>query len=460
MGSVVIVGAGPAGMAAAAVLAEHGERPILIDEAERPGGQVWRKPADAVAAAPRRILGRAGAAEHARGHDAFAAVAPRVDHRPRHLAWSVQNGEVFVLGEGAARTVRYEAMLLATGATDRLLPVPGWTIPGVFSLGGAQTLLKDQGAAIGRRVVFAGASPLLYLAALQYHVMGVEVAAVLDTTRFAEKLRATPALARTAPRTLARGLSYMARLRASRVPVLHGVSALAVEGAKRAEALRFRDAGGAERRIPCDAVALGFGLRAETQLADLAGAPLRFDPDFRQWLPATDADGRCALGLYAAGDGCAIGGAEAAALSGRLAAWAILADRGATVPQAELTGIRARLDALRRFQRGLTRAFAWPAHWLGATPDDAILCRCEGVTLGALRTAMARPFGPREVNRAKALTRCGMGRCQGRFCGLATAEAMAAQLGLPVEAVGRLRGQAPVKPIPIAMQIAAAEAAS
>jgi NADPH-dependent 2,4-dienoyl-CoA reductase/sulfur reductase-like enzyme len=457
MRSIVIVGAGPAGMSAAALLAEHGERPILVDEAERPGGQVWRKPAEAVAADPRRILGRTGAAEHLRGHAAFAAVAARVDHRPRHLAWTVQDGEIFVAEERQARTIRYDALLLATGATDRLLPVPGWTIPGVFSLGGAQTLLKDQGAVIGRRVVLAGASPLLYLAALQYRAVGIEVAAVLDTTRFMEKLRAMPELLQAAPRTLAHGLSYMARLRAGGVPVLHGVAALAVEGAERVEAVRFRDAAGTERRIDCDAVALGFGLRAETQLADLAGATLHFDPDFRQWLPEADADGRCAPGLYAAGDGCTIGGAEAAVLSGRLAAWAILADSGAAVPEAELAGIRARLGAVQRFQRGLARAFAWPAHWLGATPDDTTLCRCEGVTLGALREAVAKPLGPRDVNRAKALTRCGMGRCQGRFCGLATAEAMAEALGMPVEAVGRLRGQAPVKPIPIGAVLAGAE---
>ncbi|WP_426955632.1 FAD-dependent oxidoreductase [Muricoccus radiodurans] len=455
MRRIVIIGAGPAGMAAAGVLAEHGERPILLDEAERPGGQIWRTPSPAVAADPGRVLGRTGAAEHVAGHDAFAAVRDRVDHRPRHLAWTVQNGEVFVARENETRTIPYDALLLATGATDRLLPLPGWTIPGVFSLGGAQTLLKDQGAAIGRRVVFAGASPLLYLAALQYRRMGVEVAAVLDTTRFAEKLRAMPALARTAPRTLSRGLGYMAKLRAGGVPILHGISALAVEGTARAEGVRFRDASGAEQRIACDAVALGFGLRAETQLADLAGAALRFDPDFRQWLPAADAEGRCGPGLYAAGDGCAIGGAEAAAISGRLAAWAILADGGAVVPGAERASLLARLDALRRFQRGLTRAFAWPAHWLPDTPPDTILCRCEGITLGGLRDAATRPLGPRDVNRAKALTRCGMGRCQGRFCGLATAEALADTLGLPLETVGRLRGQAPVKPIPLDATLAA-----
>lgn len=449
MASTIIVGAGPAGMAAAAVLVEAGERPILIDEGEQPGGQVWRKPNAPLQPALLGILGRAAAAEHAQAHASFEAVAASVDHRPRHLAWNLQGGELFVVEQRRIRALRHGALLLATGATDRLLPVPGWTLPGVFSLGGAQTLLKDQGALIGRRVVFAGASPLLYLAAYQYQAMGATVVAVLDTTALSEKLRATPALAASAPRILARGLSYMARLRASGVPVFHGVTALAIAGDGYAEHVRFRDARGSAHDMAVDAVALGFGLRAETQLLDLAGTPLAFDEDFRQWLPSVDADGRAAPGLYAAGDGCMIGGAEAAALSGRLAAYAILADRGATVPGTEIAALRARLAPLRAFQRALSRAFAWPAHWLGTASDETILCRCENVTVGRVRAAVAAPLGPREVNRAKALTRCGMGRCQARFCGLATAELMAHALAAPVERMGRHRGQAPVKPIPL-----------
>jgi len=449
MTSVVIVGAGPAGMAAAALLAEHGVRPVLVDEAERPGGQVWRQPGAPFVPDKDVLLGRAAAAEFARAHASFAALADRIDHRPRHLAWTVQDGELFMAEGRRITTLHPDALLLATGATDRLLPVPGWTLPGVFSLGGAQVLLKDQGAAIGRRVVFAGASPLLYLAALQYRAMGVEVAAVLDTTRLAEKLGALPGLASSAPGILARGLSYMARLRAAGVPMLHGVTGLAIEGEGRAEAMRFSDAGGAQRRIACDAVALGFGLRPETHLADLAGAALRFDPVFRLWVPATDEDGRCRPGLYAAGDGASIGGAAAAELGGRLAGWAILSDLGRTVPQAEMQALRRRIARLRAFQRGLARAFAWPGAWLRTTPEETLLCRCEAVNLGALRAALAAPLGPREINRAKALTRCGMGRCQARFCGPAMAEAMAQALDLPLETVGRLRGQAPVKPLPL-----------
>lgn len=453
MTRVLIIGGGPAGMAAAALLAQHGLRPVLIDENADVGGQIWRKPSAPVALDHARILGARAAARHARAHAEFAALSPRVEHRARTLAWTVANDEVFLLEAGRVTALRFDALLLATGATDRLMPVPGWTTPGVFSLGGAQTLLKDQGATIGARVVFAGASPLLYLAALQYRAAGAEVAAVLDTTPFAAKRAALPVLARAAPRLVGEGIAMLARLRHAGIAVHHGVEDLVVEGDEWVEAVRFR-VGGRRHRVGCDALALGFGLRPETQLADLAGVPLRYDADFRDWFPQADADGRCAPRLYVAGDGALTGGAEAAWASGRLAAWAILEDVGKPVAETDRQRLRRRLARLRAFQRGLARAFAWPAPWAAGLDDATMLCRCEGVTVGALRAAARAPLGPRELNRAKAVTRCGMGGCQGRYCGPAGAEVLAAALGTARETVGRLRAQAPVRPIPLAAALA------
>ena len=188
---IAIVGAGPAGMAAAGVLAAHGVRPVLLDEASEPGGQVWRRLDDDATATA--LLGRE-ARKYRRVHAAFAGVRDRVDYRPDTLAWTVSDDTIHFATAGRAGTERFDALLLATGATDRLLPVPGWTTPGVFALGGAQALLKGQGCAIGRRVVFCGSSPLLYLAALQYAVAGAGVAAVLDTTPYRSKLAALPRL--------------------------------------------------------------------------------------------------------------------------------------------------------------------------------------------------------------------------------------------------------------------------
>ena len=181
----------------------------------------------------------------------------------------------------------------------------------------------------------------------------------------------------------------------------------------------------------------------------LAGCRLRFDPVFRQFLPETDADGRCGDGVYAAGDGCTIGGADAAEISGRLAAHAMLADLGVATDVRETARLRPRLARLRRFQHGLAAAFAWPHEWLADTDDEVTLCRCENVTLGEVRRVLRADIPPADVNRAKAFTRCGMGRCQGRFCGLALAELMVAEANAPLARMGWLRVQAPVKPLPL-----------
>lgn len=444
--TVLIVGAGPAGIAAASVLARHGIRPVLLDENATPGGQVWRRLRDETAL--ERLLG-SEAAHYRHIHALFAALLPDIAYRPSTLAWAIDGNTLHIAGDGRAEALKFTRLILATGATDRTLPLPGWTLPGVFTLGGAQALLKGQGCAIGRRVVFCGASPLLYIAALQYARAGVTVAAVLDTTPLHRKLSATPRLL-SDTRTLWRGVQAIAALRRCGVPIRNGVRLRQFLGEHRVQGVLFETAGRAVT-IDCDAVATGFGLKPETQLAELAGATLRFDPANRQFLPAADDDGRCADALYVAGDGGAIGGADAAEASGALAAYAVLADTGIAVDRQVRAALRRDVRRRRRFQRGLAHAFAWPAHWIATLPDATLLCRCEAITAGDLRQAVRRDLGVREVNRGKALTRCGMGRCQGRFCGLPAAELIAAEAGLSLAEVGHLRAQAPVKPIAIGM---------
>jgi thioredoxin reductase/bacterioferritin-associated ferredoxin len=447
-----IVGAGPAGIAAASVLAAHGVSPVVIDEGRRPGGQIYRQPRAGLALDIEALLG-AEAKNYRRMHAAFERLGDRIDYRPLTLAWGVEDRKLHTIQDSAAATVAFDALILATGAADRMLPVAGWTLPGVFTLGGAQVLLKEHGCLIGRRIVLCGSSPLLYLAARQYRAIGADVAAVLDTTPFAAKAAAAADLM-AAPATLARGLGYMRALRRDSVPVHHGVTLCAFEGVSSVETVRFRDRDAREHAIACDGVAIGFGLKPETQLAELAGAALVYDPTFRQWLPRADPDGRCGGNLYVAGDGATVGGAEAAAISGQLAACAVLEDAGMTVADIDRGRLRQRAARLRQFQRGLARAFAWPVAAIHALDDTVTVCRCEGITAGEVRRSLREGFGPTEVNRLKAITRCGMGRCQGRFCGLAAAELTAQTLGLPLEGVGRLRAQAPIKPIPLAVRAA------
>lgn len=448
MTAVAIVGAGPAGLRAAELLVGAGLRPVLIDEGPRIGGQIYRQPPPALGRAAKDLYGfEAGRATAL--FERFAALRGQIDHRPDTLVWQIEQRTLHLLHQGAAAILPFDALILATGAADRVLPFPGWTLPGVFTLGAAQVALKSQAALVGPHVVFAGTGPLLYLVAYQYVKAGGSVRAVLDTAPADAPRRALPKmLAR--PAVLAKGALYLARLRLAGVPVHRGVTLLGADGEGCVEALRW-SAAGREQRIETDAVAFGHGLRSETQLADLAGCAFDWDALDQAWLPRRDAAGRSSVaGVYLAGDGAAIRGADAAEIAGARAAMALLQDQGRALPAgASPAALERALPAHQRFREGLETLCPLPADWAAQAPDHLIVCRCEEVDAGTLRHCV-RETGTRELNRLKALTRIGMGRCQGRMCAPAAARLLADAAGCGLHEVGRLRSQPPVKPVPIA----------
>jgi len=447
MTTIAIVGAGPAGLRAAQTLVQAGLRPVLIDEAPRVGGQIYRQPPPALARGPKDLYGfEAGRAMAL--FNRFAALREHVDHRPDTLVWHLENRVLHLLHEGAPDTLPFDALILATGATDRVLPFPGWTLPGVFTLGAAQVALKAQASLIGPRVVFAGTGPLLYLVAWQYLKAGGQVQAVLDTAPADAPRRALPQLL-SRPAVLAKGAYFLARLRLAGVTLRRGVQLLRAEGEGRVTGLRWSQ-GGREHATPCDAIGFGHGVRSETQLADLAGCAFDFDALDQAWLPRRDAAGRSSVpGVYLAGDGAAIRGADAAELAGARAAIACLQDQGRALPAGvSAAGLEQALRPHQRFRDGLETLCPLPADWAAQAADELIVCRCEEVSAGELR-ACVRGTGTRDLNRLKALTRIGMGRCQGRMCGTAAAQLLAQAAGCSVAQVGRLRGQPPVKPVPV-----------
>lgn len=449
--TIVVVGAGPAGIRAAERLVAAGLRPIVVDEAPRAGGQIYRRPPSGLERPDEKLYGsEAGRARAI--HAAFEAIKDRIDYRPSTLCASLAADTLRLVSDGRQlREVRYDRLILATGARDRLLAVRGWTLPGVFSLGGAQIALKAAAATIGRRPVLMGTGPLLTLVAVQYLDAGVAPAAVVEVGQLRQRLAALPWLV-ARPRLLALGARHLARLRLAGIRLIDGATPLAITGSARVEAVSVIDRRQRRIDLACDAVGLGFGLAPETQLADLAGAAFAFDAPTRQWLPVADAMGRAGVGnVYLAGDGARILGADAAEMSGRLAALAVLTDLGHEAPAGEAASLERGLRRMRRFADGLERSFAWPHELAAGCEDDVPVCRCETVPASELRHA-ARRLDAREVNRAKAFARVGMGRCQGRYCGHAAAEVLARELALPIAAVGRLRGQAPVKPVAIATE--------
>lgn len=450
----LVVGAGPAGIRAAQALAVAGLRPLVVDEAPACGGQIYRQRLVPDERSARALYGSEARKAEALHRD-FAALAGQIDYWPQALLWNLREGSADIAVAGENRRVAYDGLILATGATDRILPIPGWTLPGVFTLGGAQIALKAQGCAIGRRVVFVGSGPLLYLVAWQYMKAGIEVAAVLDAAPFSAKFAMLRGLS-LFPAVVLRGMRFVAELRLRGVAIHDGVEDVRIEGNDEVAGIAWRQAG-RERRIACDGVGYGLALRSETQAADLAGCAFRFDQRDRAWLPKRDAAGRTSVpGVYIAGDGAGIAGADAAERAGERAALALCEDRRLPFSLERAATLEAELARIDRFRDVLETAFPFPAHWATALAADTLLCRCEEISVGDARKAIDR-FDITELNRLKAVSRVGMGRCQGRICGAAAAELLAAQTGQDIESVGRLRSQAPLKPLPLALKPARRE---
>ncbi|MGF6723487.1 NADPH-dependent 2,4-dienoyl-CoA reductase/sulfur reductase-like enzyme [Paraburkholderia sp. GAS41] len=443
---VIVVGAGPAGIRCAEALVAAGRRPLVIDESRRDGGQIYRRQPEQFLRPYSKLYGTEAASAQSL-HESFERLRAQVDYAPETLAWNVSGGKLYTARDGVANHHAFDALVLCPGATDRLMPVKGWQLAGSYSLGASQIALKAQACSIGGNVVFMGSGPLLYLVANQYVQAGAKVAAVLDTSPAGKRLRALPKLL-ARPDVLRKGAALVASLKKRGVKIEQGVEPLEIHGdAERGvESVSYRDKRGAHQQIACDAVAMGYHLRPETQLADLAGCAFEFDASTRQWLPQLDPMGRSSIErVYLAGDGVRVLGADGAEIAGKLAALAVLQDLGHSVDASQVASLARERSKMDRFRAGLAQAFPWPAQQAARLSDDTIVCRCEGISAGELRRVI-RDEGAREANRAKAFSRVGMGRCQGRYCGHAAAEVIADAAGVPLEQVGRLRGQAPVKP--------------
>lgn len=449
--SPIIIGAGPAGIRAAQTLVEYGLRPVILDEGMKWGGQIYRQQPTNFNRTSQQLYGfDAGRADDL--SKVFTELTDKVDYRPQSLVWNIEQNRLDVLQNGKSTVLPWQSLIVATGATDRMLPFPGWTLPGIFGMGATQIALKYQGCAIGERVILAGTGPLLYLVAYQYVKAGAKVLAVLDTAQFSSQIKALPGLLNQ-PKQLARGMYYVGWLLAHGIKIRRGIRIVRAQGQDSVQSLVIKNAEGDIESIDCDAVGVGYALRSETQIADVLGCEFKFDPTQRAYLPLKDSAGRSSLtGVYLAGDGAGIMGADAAELAGELSALALLEDRGLGEAQAALirrriSDLERRLQKISLFRVGLEAAFPCPDDWIDQLTDDTIICRCEEITFGQIRDTITE-CDIREVNRLKAMSRAGMGRCQGRMCAQSSAEILAHLTRQSLGEVGRLRGQPPLKPVP------------
>jgi D-hydroxyproline dehydrogenase subunit alpha len=437
---VAVVGAGPAGLTATTTMAGCGLRVVLLDAAGRPGGQYFRHRDDASADA----YGRGFRALHSAL--ATQVAAGQVTYRPRHQVWNVEHTQRFTIhaldesdsARPVSRQAEAEALVVATGAYDRQLPFPGGDLPGVVAAGGAQALLKGSGVLVGQRIVVAGSGPFLLPVAAGLAEAGARVVGVYEAARARRYLRHPRVLFRH-PGRFAEVASYAAKLARHRIPYrtghavteAHGHDSLTGVTVARLDA-RSRPLPGTEVSVACDALAVGFGFTPQLDLLVELGCEVTVGGGSP--VVAVDLDQRTTVeGVYSAGETTGIGGAALALVEGELAGLAVLAARGVPVDMARRERLRRRRDALRTFASVLDEVHTLPASWLVALPDDALVCRCEEVTAGAVRRAV-RDLGATDPRSVKLLTRTGMGWCQGRTCAAATLELTAALTGRPVTA--------------------------
>jgi NADPH-dependent 2,4-dienoyl-CoA reductase/sulfur reductase-like enzyme len=406
---LAVVGAGPAGLAAAVTAAQAGCRVALLDAAPHLGGQFWRH--------------RDSSGVGHRAWAVFAALRAAlldsdVDYHAGAAVWAAEaDPPGFVLHVEGMRPVVARHVLFATGAHDRSLPFPGWDLPGVVTLGAAQALLKGSGVPVGQRVVVAGAGPFLLPVAVGLLSAGVQVVGVYEAGNPRRYLYRPWVL--TAAR-LREAAGYLARLARHGVPYRTRHAVVAARGAGAVSEVEVaqldrhgRPVPGSTRTVACDALAIGYGFTPQIELPLALGCATRLDVDGNLVLE-TDLAGRTSVaGVFAAGEVTGVGGANLALVEGRLVAAVVALACGRPSPftELELSRLLSRRAVERRFAALMHQVHAPPAGWVSWLDDRTLVCRCEEVP--ELRATTGRAV--------KGLCRTGMGWCQGRVCGYATA---------------------------------------
>lgn len=443
---VGVVGAGPAGMAAAARLAAAGLRVVVLDEGQRPGGQIYRQlPAGFVPKAP-----LAEPPSHAHGHhllERFGAANVTTIHGA--VVWDARPGQLwFEQGERSC-LLQCQQIVLAPGAYDRTVPFPGWTLPGVTTAGALQVMVRGFGVVPGKRALVVGSGPLLLPTVASLLSAGVQVVAALEASTRWRALRALPGVLGNAARR-SEAFWYAKTLLRAGVRLQWGWTVFACEGDGRVQRAVVgkvdadgRPRRGTERTLDVDVVGAGFGLVPSVELGLHLGCRSVFDLPRGGHRLVVDGQQRTSTpGVYAAGEICGIGGAEVASAEGELAAAAILADRGGAAVPASLARTA---QAERRAADAMLRAFVPLPGLAELAQPDTIVCRCEDIT--RQRAAQAAQLHGATMRAIKLGCRAGMGPCQARICGPSLQTLANHQRGAAAWAMDLPVVQVPLKPV-------------
>ncbi|WP_239153988.1 NAD(P)/FAD-dependent oxidoreductase [Amycolatopsis sp. FDAARGOS 1241] len=422
---LAVLGAGPAGLAAAVAAASAGARVSLVDAGARVGGQFWR-----------HREGDDGAGHHDwRTLVRLRSGLSRVDLRTRHAIWHVERTEAGFTVHTDRGEFTCRAVVVATGAYDRQLPFPGWTLPGVYTAGGAQALLKGHGVRAGSRIVVGGTGPFLLPVAAGLVTAGADVVGVFEAGSPAGFARSPLAVLANAGK-LAEGAGYLKTLVRHRVPYRTRTAIIAAHGTDSVEGVTaasldpgWRIVPGSAREIACDTVAVGYGFTPQLELPLQLGCDTALGADGSLVAVADDRQRASATGVYLAGEVCGVGGAALSVVEGELAGLhAALTTVGAEPGRDTVARLLRQRKSLRAFASAMHAAHPVRPGWQTWLDAGTQVCRCEEVSAGTVRAAVTE-FGATDARTVKLLARPGMGLCQGRVCGYATACLVAAECG-------------------------------
>lgn len=460
---VVIVGAGSAGLKAAVTLAKHGVETVVVDENSSMGGAVARQPPalTTIGASGDRIP--PAPTEHA------AALFREVDQYRSHIhlllgvqvLGSVAPGTLALLCEDTVQQLNYRQLIVCSGCHERAQPFPGWTLPGVMSVGGVQLQLKAGLVRPGKSIVVAGTGPLLPVAAKQLVEAGVKVLGVFESGRRANLFRHPLDLAQ-APELLLEGAKCLAFLRKHGVPVKFGWGIVAARGNKTLEQAivapydtNWHPDRTRSLTLTTENLAVGYGFVSRSQICSQLGCSMEWHPVASGEAPVRDNWMRTSVqGVYAGGDSAGVYGAYTASAEGQIAALGCLIESGVITEaeaEAEAKAARRRLNRLQRFRHAFGPFSGIRAGLLSLPAADTKVCRCENVALRELDTAIAR--GAKTMIQLKMATRVGMGDCQGKLCGPFCREYLANKTSQSIDAVGALRPRFPLAPLPFSAML-------
>jgi NADPH-dependent 2,4-dienoyl-CoA reductase/sulfur reductase-like enzyme len=448
MYDLIVIGAGPSGIAGAVTAAQQGLKVALIDEQIRPGGQIYRNVGSA-SAPVKHLLGQ----DYAYGGQLVQRLqSSKVEIFSEALVWDISEDRIVsLLRADRSEEIQARHILVATGAMERPSPIPGWTLPGVMNAGAAQIALKSGPSIPEGKIILAGTGPLLLLVACQLLAAGADLTALIETaprTNTMTAARFLPSALRS-PKPLMKGLRMLITLRRSGVPWYRRATHLSVSGTDKVQALNFRH-NGADIALPADVLLLHHGVVPNSQITRLLRLAHQWSDTQLCWQPIVDEWGMSdRSGIWVAGDGRGIDGARAAEASGTLTALQIARSLG-RISESERETLAMpwrRTLAKERAVRPFLDALYRPPEWIGAPSDDTIVCRCEEVSAGRIR--MMASMGCAGPNQTKFFSRCGMGPCQGRLCGITVTQILSAARMESPESIGAYRIRAPLKPIPL-----------